>query len=483
LERMTKPSASRRAAREALSADLLVNDGDRLVHEKVYRRIRHLILSGAVAYGDRLPSSRLLAENLRISRNSILTAIDRLVADGWLKSRRGSGVYVSYSGRRIAAASWSHGAESPRGTIPFALGWASDIFPVQVWNRLQSRRWRTSPEAILRQQDRNGVPALREAIAAHVTLVRGLECLPSQIFVTTCIPSAVELAVQALGLIGSEFWVENPGCRSTLNALTRAEIRGVPIPVDERGMDIENGISSAPDAAGVLVTPARQAPTGVMLDGARRNRLAQWARSAKAWIFEDDFNWNGDGSSPVIPPYAAQDRIRTIYFNSFNNILFPGLRVAYLVAPTELTDIFAGVRGSEGDVNTANQLILADFIEEGRLDTHMKHLNACNAERRAALLDCVDRQLSKFLVPKHSAGGYFICGLDNFSEIDLLSAADAHNIAVTGMSEFELVSSGCEEVVLGFSQFQPRCLAKATSELRSVLNSLYQRDRGEFSGR
>ena len=442
-----KPVIVGRASRGELTSGLLANDGGRPVHENVYRRIRHLVLSGALTHGDRLPSSRVLAESLRISRNSVLTAIDRLIADGWLKPRRGSGVYVSYSGPCVAETFPSHEVESPGAGIPFALGWASDIFPVPVWNRLQSRRWRSSPEAILRQQDRNGVPALREAIAAHVTLQRGVECSPSQVFVATCIPSAIEFAIQALRLTGSEFWVENPCCRSTLNALTRAEIQVVPIPVDENGIDVENGISSAPGAAAALVTQA----------------------TYKLGI--EFVNWNGDGSSPAIPPCAAQDKERTIYFNSFNNILFPGLRVAYLVAPADLAADIAAVRGSEGDVNTANQLILADFIEEGHLDAHLRRLNACNAERRAALLDGVERQLSGFLVPKHSAGGYFICGLDKISETDLLAAAGAHNIAVTGMSDFRLTPSSHEEIVLGFSQFEPRRLAEAAVALRGVMNS------------
>jgi GntR family transcriptional regulator/MocR family aminotransferase len=330
------------------------------------------------------------------------------------------------------------------------------------------------PELILQQQDRNGVPALRKAIAAHVTLLRGLDCSPSQIFLATCIPAAVELAIHALGLIGSEFWVEDPCCRSPRSALFRSGIRMVPVPVDEEGIDVEQGILSAPRAAAAFVTPSCQAPTGVLLGAGRRRRLAEWAERVGAWIFEDDFNWNGDGTSPPIAPYAAFHSRRTVYFNSFNNILFPGLRVAYLVSPPELVDAFASVRGNEGDVNTANQLILADFIEEGHLDIHMRRLNACNAERRAALLNAAERQLPEFLVPKHSRGGFFICGLNSSSEADLVAASEARNISIAGMSWFNLTPSGRNEVVLGFSQFEPRCLAKAAIALRDVLNAMHR---------
>lgn len=470
--RKSKSSAARRGAGKQLPADDLANEGTRFVHERVYRRIRQLIVSGAVTKGDRLPSSRILAENLRISRNSVLTALDRLIADGWLESRRGSGVYVTYRGPPVAEDSHSPEAEQ-QSRIPFALGWASDfqIFPVQLWNRLQTRRWRSMPEHVLQQQDRNGVPELRKSIAAHAALLRSLECAPAQVFVASSIPAAIELALHALGLIGSEFWVEEPCCQSPLNALLRSRVRVVPVPVDARGIDVERGIASAPDAAAALVTAACQAPTGVALDGKRRSRLAEWAKSAGAWIFEDDFNWNGDGRSLSVPPYATQHRDQTIYFNSFNNILFPGLRVAYLISPPELIDAFAAVRGSEGEVNTANQFVLADFIEEGHLDLHLRRLNACNAERRAALLECVEVELSEFLSPRHSAGGYFICGSRKFSEIDLLAAAEAHNIAVTGMSSFRLTPPPNHEVVLGFSQFEPKTLRNAAIRLRRALRS------------
>ena len=445
-------------------------DSERFVHERVYRAIRHLVQSGALANGARLPSSRALAEHLRISRNSVLAAIDRLLDDGWLMARRGSGVYVSYSGPCIPEPIHSPHAEGQTG-IPFSLGWASDVFPVQLWTRLQSHCWRKMPELLLQQQDRNGVSALRNAIAAHVTLTRGISCAPSQVFVATCIPAAIELAIRGLGLGGKEFWVEDPCCQSTLGALTRSGIRVVPVPVDEHGADVEKGTTLSPHAAGALLTPARQAPTGVALSDERRTRLAEWAERTGAWIFEDDFNWNGDGSSPPIPPFASLNPLRTIYFNSFNNVLFPGLRIAYLVSPPAAVDAIAAVRGSEGEVNVANQVILADFIDDGYLDEHMKHLNACNVQRRSALAHYVERELSDYIVPNNSRGGYFVCSLREITESEFLSATARNNIAIAGMSAFELRPSGRNEVILGFSQFEPGVLKRAAKSLRGVLDS------------
>ena len=446
-------------------------DSERFVHERVYRAIRHLVQSGALANGARLPSSRALAEHLRISRNSVLAAIDRLLDDGWLMARRGSGVYISYSGPCIPEQIHSSHAEGQTG-VPFSHGWASDIFPVQLWTRLHSRRWQKVPKLLLQEQDQNGVPALRNAIAAHVTLTRGVKCSSEQVFVASCIPAAMELAIRGLGLKGKQVWVEDPCCKTTHSALTRSDNRVSPIPVDEQGVDVGLAILQSPDASAAFVTPACQAPTGVILSEDRRLQLIEWAERRAAWIFEDDFNCNGDGTARPVPPLAVSCPTRTIYFNSFNHILFPGLRIAYLISPPGAVNAIASVRGIEADVNSANQIILADFIDEGHLDGHLRRLNACNAQRRSTLLQSVRRELSGYLVPKHTEGGYFfVCSLNDIPETEFLSAAAANNIVIRGMSRFELRPSGGNSVVLGFSQFEPGVLKRAAKSLRDVLDS------------
>jgi GntR family transcriptional regulator/MocR family aminotransferase len=310
---------------------------------------------------------------------------------------------------------------------------------------------------------------LREAIAAHVALTRGVGCSPGQVVVATCIPAAIELAIDALGLSGSEFWVEDPCCRSTSRALVRSGVKVVPIEVDEAGINVQKGMRSAPHAAGVFTTAACQAPTGAALAKERRHQLAEWAGRAGAWIFEDDFNWNGDGSSKPAAPYATYDPVRTIYFNSFNNVLFPGLRIAYLVSPPKLVDTFNAIRGTEGDVSSANQVVLAEFMASGHFHAHLRRLNECNTERRAALLDCVERELCGYLVPKRTIGGYFICGVENKSEAEVLKRCTTHNLVVTGISTFHLTPGERNEVVLGFSQFQPAMLRHAAIEMRAAL--------------
>jgi len=438
--------------------------------ERLYRRIRHLVLTGTLPNGARLASSRALSKSLGISRTSILVAFDRLIADGWLESRRSSGIYVCYSGLQPATTAFA--SESPNEmTTPFQLGWPSDNFPLKIWKGLQLRNWRTMPGSTLLHGDRLGLPALRKAIAARLAATRGLPCSAEQVIVTTSVEAGVELAIRVLGLIGEEIWVEDPCGRLKFFALLRAGLRVAPVPVDHQGMDVKAAKSTAPHAKAAIVTPTCQAPTGVTLSANRRTELVRWAETSSAWILEDDFNWDGDGISRAISPLAATDLQRTIYFNSFNHILFPGLRVAYFVVPSRLVDHFNRIRGSEGDVNTPNQIVLTDFIEGGFLDDHLRRLNSSNAERRAALLSYIKRDHTPMIEPQNTPGGYFVCALNGISESTLIYIARSAGISVPGMSEHRMNVGKAEEIILGFSQFKPEILSAASTMLRRVLET------------
>jgi GntR family transcriptional regulator / MocR family aminotransferase len=440
------------------------------LRERLYRRIRHLILAGALPNGSRLAPSRALAESLGISRTSVSVAFERLIADGWLETRRSSGVYVCYSGLRPAIPAFT-GSSTSEASVPFQLGWPSDNFPLKIWKRLQLRNWRTMPGSALLHGDRFGLPALRKVIAARLAATRGLVCSAEQIIVTTSIPAGVDLAIRVLGLIGEEVWVEDPCGRAKFIALLGAGLRVAPVPVDREGMDIKAAKSTAPHAKAAIVTPTCQAPTGATLSAERRTELVRWAEASSAWIFEDDFNWDADGISRTLRPIAAVDLHRTIYFNSFNHILFPGLRVAYFVVSQSLVERFNRIRGSEGDVNMPNQIVLTDFIEGGFLDDHLRLLNSSNAERRAALLSYIQRDHAPMIVPQKTPGGYFVCTLNGISESTLLETAQSAGIAVAGMSEYRMNVQPVEEVILGFSQFKPEALSTASIKLRRVLEA------------
>ncbi|HSM96144.1 MAG TPA: PLP-dependent aminotransferase family protein, partial [Rhizomicrobium sp.] len=437
----------------------LVDDHDNDVtplHERLYQRVRNLILSGALSHGARLAPSRSLANMLGISRNSVMTALDRLIADGLLESRQGSGVYVRYAGaRNVHVPKTKTGTDAPP---PFRLGVPPvDVFPAAVWSRLQSRRWqRVSPD-LLHGDDPAGWEGLREAIATHVAMTRGIDCSADQVVVTSCTAAGIDLVVRALGLSGHDVWMEDPGYGAATQALQNSGVRVVPVPVDKSGIDVEAGLHLAPRARAAFVTPACQFPIAATMSPARRRALVAWVKERNGWILEDDFDWNNSGMNPPPKPLAAVYPSRTIYFNTFNHLLFPTLRIGYIIAPMALVDRFIAVqRGLNGSSNVPNQMVMADFINGGHLDDHIKRLKTCQEERRAALLQALDTQLSDFLVPLTSnAGSHIVCRTRGLPVNQIVGLAQAENISVPPMANYQLAATGDERVLLGYAGYTP----------------------------
>lgn len=451
--------------------NLIDADVDQALHERIYRRIRYLILSGALQEGVRLASSRELAKTLGVSRNSVIHAVDRLTADGWLAAKSNSGVYVSYGRTTRLHSSLSHTGNLNPGP-PLKLGWATDVFPMDIWRKLQARTWRKAATSVLREPDCFGLDSLRSAIAVNLSVSRGLSCLPEQVIVTTSVAAAMDIAIKVLGLVGVDAWVEDPWGRLPFGgALLGRAINIVPVAVDESGIVVTDGMRKAPRAKLALISPACQAPTGAILSNNRRRELLHWASANSNWLFEDDFNWNGDGISRRNPPLAGMDCENVIYFNSFSHITFPGLRIAYMVIPQSAIDRFCRVHWQEPEVNGPNQLILTDFIEGGHLSAHQRLLDEHNLERRAALSRCVDGYLSDWTRSTNECGGYFICRVRHTTESRMVAIAKEAGVVVSGLSQFKFISDHDEAVVLGFSMHTAKDIESAVRQLARAMRS------------
>jgi GntR family transcriptional regulator / MocR family aminotransferase len=358
------------------------------LYQGLYKRLRGFILDGVWTPGTRLPSSRALAADLKVSRNTAILAIEQLIADGWAESRSRSGVYVADA--PIAAPGLETRAErsAPAELPPFALQRpATDLFPAQIWKQLQASAWAEIEPQRLLAADPAGDPGLREAIARLVCAPRGLRCHPDQIIVLPSATLAIDLVAATLIRPGDRAVVEDP-CRPAVRQLLRA--RGAelaPVPAGDDGWDL----SALPCGARLAcIAPTVQFPTGATLAEPDRARLADWARSAGAWLIEDDRDAEAwfDERSAAPRPLAAAAHDRTILVGSFNRLLFPGLCVAFLVAPPALVErlrashAFVGARAS-----LASQLALRDFIGEGHLARHLRRRRQAYAERRALLAD------------------------------------------------------------------------------------------------
>ncbi len=405
---MTKQSSS------VFSVDVsgLDTDPDQPTYLRIYDRIRTAISSGALVPDARLPSSRTLAKDLRVARNTVDEALSQLVADGYVTRRQGAGTFVASRlperdsppvVRKPASKAFAERRLSQRAqdlkaypghykslvAIPFTPSLPPvNLFPRTVWNRLLSREAARPGEDYWSYGPSHGLRALREAIAAHASALRATHCSPDQVIVVTGTQQAVELAAKVVGNPADSAWVETPGYQPAQHCLRAAGLKVVPVPVDEQGLDVSAGRRLDCRARLAYVTPAHQYPLGYEMSLARRQALLSWAREVDAYIVEDDYDGDYRYEGRPIASLQGMDADgRVIYVGSFNKILFPALRIAYAIVPEPLVGAFVDAK-HVADGHTANltQGVLAAFIKEGHLARHLRRTRAIYDERRLAFL-------------------------------------------------------------------------------------------------
>ena len=340
------------------------------LQQQIYAGIRRAILDGLVAPGSRLPSSRALAEDLRVSRTTSLLAVEQLRAEGYLTARRGSGTFVAdvlpddrpQTRASRPAPSPRHPPLSRRGAVlvaapqgarrlggpprAFRIGTPGvDLFPVRLWSQLANRRLRSVTSAQLDYGDSAGLRVLREAIAEHVRTARGTQCGADQVLMVAGAQQGLDVICRLLLDPGDRVWMEEPGYPGARSALLGAGARILPVRVDADGLDVEAGMRYAGDARLVYVTPSHQYPLGVPMSLPRRLALLQWASAARAWVVEDDYDSEFRyGARPIPCLHGLDVDGRVIYVGSFSKTLFPALRLGFLILPPDLQDRVVAAR-------------------------------------------------------------------------------------------------------------------------------------------
>ncbi len=384
------------------------------LYKQLYERLRRGILSGQLERGMRLPSTRLLASELGISRTTVVLAYEHLLLEGYLQSWVGQGTIVALdlpvplwldlperpedapqpSVLRVAsrvhslqeALSSVHFEGSPRGTYRGGEP-AVEQFPYEVWARLIARRARQSLCEVAHYQSPAGYFPLREAIATHLSITRGVRCTPEQVILTAGSQGAIDLAARTLLNPGEAVWLENPGYFGARGALLAAGAHLIPVPVNEQGLDVERGKQRGPHAHLIWTTPSHQFPTGVTMSLPRRLALLEWASHADAWILEDDYDsdycWSG---RPLEALQGLDDAGRVLYIGTFSKVLFPALRLGYLVAPTRLLDPLLATRYFlDIHLPMLEQMALCDFLCEGHYARHLRQTLSYYKQRRDLL--------------------------------------------------------------------------------------------------
>jgi GntR family transcriptional regulator/MocR family aminotransferase len=434
-------------------------------YRQIYDRFRGAIAGGVLKPGDRIPSARGLAKELGLARGTIEAAYSLLAAEGYILGRGQAGTVVTpglkprtpvasampRSNSGIAAASFR-----PDSILPFQMGLpALDAFPRKIWARLGARCVRAMQPSDMVHPSVFGLPALRAEIAAYLQVSRGINCAPSQVFVTSGYRHTMALIAHALLKAGDRVWLEDPGYPPTRELLGHMHVAAIAVPVDREGMVVSDGLKAAPRARAAVVTPAHQSPLCVSLSLPRRVALLDWAARSNAWIIEDDYDGEYRYVSRPLPALKSLDRDgRVLYAGTFSKVLLPSIRLACLVVPETQVERFEEIiQAFAGGSPELTQAIVAAFITEGHFARHIQRTRKLYAERREATRAGLEGVLGKQMRFDSQPGGmHLILRMQGRrSDRRLVARMREEGLYGEALSDWAMGRDGASALLLGFT--------------------------------
>jgi GntR family transcriptional regulator/MocR family aminotransferase len=481
-------------------------EGEGTLTKRLVQGIRRAILDRRLEPGDQLPAQRVLADELEVSRNVVLAAYEDLRAEGYLEARQGSGTFVRASlpsegfyanpepihvrappnrlsrralriERAFASARprWAPGSRSPE--LDFRYGPpAFRNLPFETFCRLLGRRYRRASKLNLDYGSPLGAKPLREAISRHLTRSRGVRCTASQVIVTRGTQEAIRLAAQVLVDPGDRVLMEDPGYLAARHSLLAHGARVMRGPVDEEGL-VPGAIRERPPMPRMIyVTPSHQFPTGVVMPQHRRIALLERAARAKAFVFEDDYDGELHHDGRPIPSLQGLDADgRVLYTGSFSKSLFPALCLGYLIVPSALLAAFEAEKTlSGGGGNTPLELAVADFIDGGHLERHLRRTRVANKVRRASLLDAVAEAFGpRVEVAGASAGHHAVLWLRDAppeAAAPIRARAFSLGVGIYPIAPFYARSPPCTGFLLGYAGLEPTQIREGVARLSQAVS-------------
>lgn len=453
------------------------------LYRQIYDRVLAAIAAETLCSGDRLPSARALAKELGVARGTVELAYSLLTSEGYLLALGQKGTVVNpelqkppMSGTTLPVSSevienspdalWR-----PPHLLPFQMGVpALDEFPRKIWARLGARYLRGMRSGDLDYPSPHGLPALRSAIASYLQVSRGIDCGAHQVFITSGWRSSLSLVAHTLLHAGERAWVEDPGYPTTRQVLRQFGMEIEAVPVDAEGMDVEQAITRPHPAQFVMVTPGHQSPLCMALSLPRRQLLLDWAARNGAWVVEDDYDGEYRYVSRPLPALASLDRNgRVLYAGTFSKVLFPGIRLAYLVVPQGKVAAFERVgRALFSACSPAiTQALVAEFIAEGHFTRHIQRMRRLYSERRDWTIQALERSLPKGMQVERSPGGmHVVLRLpEGVSDTALAEQLLAKGMAVQPLSRWSVSSRRQSGLLLSFTN----CASAAQGEQLGAL--------------
>ncbi|WP_160122871.1 MocR-like pyridoxine biosynthesis transcription factor PdxR [Rhodovarius lipocyclicus] len=495
------PLAPRGREQWSILLDLAVeHDSSRPLFQQIYLGFRDAILARRLSPGSRLPSTRLLAERLGVSRTSVLTAYEQLLAEGFVTGRAGSGTFVAEDAApdvmaptrsqlaaplapapqlsRIGQRYERFAAALPLSpSLPFAAGCCSvDALSIQAWRRTGVEVMQNFDPSYLSYSDPSGDLPLREEVAKYLRAARAVRCEPEQILILSGAQQAIDLSIRVLLNPGDAVWVEDPGYLATREALAAAGASLIPVPVDREGMVVEAGLRAAPQARAAYITPSHQYPTGSIMSIQRRLELLSWAKAHGAWIIEDDY----DGEfryvgRPLASLQGLEGGESVIYVGTLSKMLFPGARIGFAVVPPALIGAFRGARFlTDRNPPTLQQALVTAFMRRGFLTSHIQRMRQRYRAARDIVVEAITRHMGDLVeveVPE--------CGIQltmhfrqPICDVRVVEAARRHGVVVKAVSPHYLGTPARSGLVLGYSGFDAHRLRSAAALLAQAVREV-----------
>ncbi len=470
------------------------------IHRQIYESFSHAIVSRRLRPGTKMPSTRELAGQLDVSRNTVMTAFEQLLADGFLQGRIGSGTYVTDQvTQRVPVRQESlpqTDAPGPPGISRLAAelaqhrktftqhGWgafrvstpAVNLFPWTTWCRLVADCTRRQTREHLSYSCPTGLKTFRDAIATYLRASRNVRCEADQVIVVSGSQQALCLTAQSLLNRGEEVWIEDPCYNGAREAFRLSGMTLAPVAVDNEGFPVELAKQMFPNARLAYVTPSHQYPLGVTMSLNRRLDLLDWAAAGDRWVIEDDYDSEYRFiSRPLSSLQGLSEKNRVVYVGTFSKVLFPAIRIGYLVVPPDLVDAFAAVRAAS-DIfpPTLSQLVLTEFLSQGHLARHLRRMRGIYEERLECLKEAVRAKMSGLASIEVADSGLHVVVFpaENTDDATLSRAASEHGVIAIPLSPCYSGSPTRSGLILGYGSADPGQIEKGVENLARAFEAL-----------
>lgn len=454
--------------------------------QQIYERIREMILSGELKGEERLPSSRKLAETLNVSRTIILEVYDQLIAEGYVKTKTGSGTFVEPGitlgqfpllDKGILTKKPSQNIQSKKEhIIDFRSGVpALNEFPRKKWAQVAKTVYENIDESLLGYSLPEGSKELRNTLSDYLYKTRGIKCNPNQIIITSGATQAINIVAKLLIKPGGELIIEDPVTKEIREIFMERGASIIPISVDDLGMKTEL-LSGNQDPSFVFVTPSHQFPLGGTLPIQRRLQLIQFATKTNCFIVEDDYDSEFRYAGSPVSSIQGLLPERVIYIGTFSKILSPSLRIAYLILPLSLVEKGKMLkRYTDYHSPTMEQLVLARFIEQGYLDKHITKMRKIYRTKREVLINCITKEFGEQVKVKgHSTGIHLIVEFDSVSFTnEIVNKIEKHGVKIYPVDNHSFLKGTHQnKLIIGYGNLSVEDIAEGIRRLKKGIASV-----------